>query len=292
MMMLMRYCRVFKLLLLNWSNTEMVVTRRSTRALPPNTTLSCVMLCTFLAYMAFWHQVLKEMHDSQIFLQTRGLVLDCCATKLGALVLSCQEKCENVVETAKIKVTSFCEENGIPTEKMVRCRRRMVGKNADDDGISLQAEVRQEQLQIMDKLFEEMKRRSSHMLYVNARFGFLTKLELLMDQGRGHQFDNRPTHYYLRRHLCSRVEEWGPSCATSHQKLRDANRRDGGGLECARLASVGTQVGTRDIVPELARVAEDVLNHVCESGIVRQKLLKTETHQNVPSFNHCTGAAA
>ena len=169
MMMLMRYCRVFKLLLLNWSNTEMVVTRRSTRALPPNTTLSCVMLCTFLAYMAFWHQVLKEMHDSQIFLQTRGLVLDCCATKLGALVLSCQEKCENVVETAKIKVTSFCEENGIPTEKMVRCRRRMVGKNADDDGISLQAEVRQEQLQIMDKLFEEMKRRSSHMLEGQVR---------------------------------------------------------------------------------------------------------------------------
>ena len=165
------------------------------------------MLYTFLAYLAFWHPVLKEVNDAQIFLQTRGLVLDCCATKLGALVLSCQEKCENVVETAKIKVTSFCEENGIPTEKRVLRRRRMVGKNADDDGISLQAEVRQEQLQIMDKLFEEMKRRSSHMLYVNARFGFLTKLELLMDQGRGHQFDNRPTHYYLRRHLCSRVEE-------------------------------------------------------------------------------------
>ena len=82
---------------------------------------------TFLAYLALWHPVLKEVNDAQIFLQTRGLGLDCCATKLGALVLLCQEERENVVETAKTKATSFCEENGIPTEKRVRRRRRMVG---------------------------------------------------------------------------------------------------------------------------------------------------------------------
>ena len=56
-------------------------------------------------------------------------------------------------------------------------------------------------------------------------------------------------------------------------------------------ASVGSEVGTRDIVPELARVTEDIPNHVCECGIVREKFLKTETRQNVPSFNHETGAA-
>ena len=238
--------------------------------------LSCVMSYTFLAYLAFWHPVLKEINDAQIFLQARGLGLDCCATKLGALVLLCQEERENVVETAKTKATSFCEENGIPTEKRVLRRRRMVGENADDIGLSLQAEVRREQLLIMDTLYGEVKRRSSHRLDVNARFGFLTKMEFLMDSTTYVDISAQELKNEVRR---------------SHQKLRDANRRDGGALECARPASVGSEVGIRDIVPELARVVEDIPNHVCECGIVREKLLKTETHQNVPSFTHGTGAA-
>ena len=127
---------------------------------------------------------MKEINDAQIFLQTRGLGLDCCATKLGALVCYCQDERENVVKTAETKATSFCEENGIPIEKRVRRRKRMPGENADDVGLSLQMEVRREQLQIMDTLHEEMDRRSSHMLEVNARFGFLTNMELLMDSNK------------------------------------------------------------------------------------------------------------
>ena len=53
-------------------------------------------------------------------------------------------------------------------------------------------------------------------------------------------------------------------------------------------ASVVSEVESRDIVPKLADNAEDIPNHVCECGIVREKLFKTEAHQNVPSFNHGT----
>ena len=120
--------------------------------------LSCIMSYTFLAYLAFWKPVLKEINDVQIFLQTSGLGLDCCATKLASLVLFCQEERENIVETARTKATSFCDENEIPTEKKVRRRRRMAGKNADDVGLSMQTEVRREQLKIMDTLYGEMKR--------------------------------------------------------------------------------------------------------------------------------------
>ena len=55
-----------------------------------------------------------------------------------------------------------------------------------------------------------------------------------LDKKHGHRLGNPPTHYYLRRHLCSRVKELGKSCAASHQKLRDANRRNSGALECAQ----------------------------------------------------------
>ena len=79
--------------------------------------LSSILTYTFLAYLTFWNPVLKEINDTQNFLQTRGLGLDFCATKLGALVIFCLEERENIVESAKIKAVSFCEGNGIPTER-------------------------------------------------------------------------------------------------------------------------------------------------------------------------------
>ena len=136
----------------------------------------------------------------------------------------------------------------------------------------------------MDTLYGEMKRRSSQRLEVNARFGFLTKIEFLMDSTSRTRTSIRQstyTRYYLRRHLCSRVEERGPSCAASHHKLRDANRRDSGALECARPGWVGTEVGTRDIVPELAHIVEDIPNHVCECAIMREKFLKNNCYMFV-----------
>ena len=142
-----------------------------------NILLSCLMSYTFVAYLTFWQPVLNEINDAQLFLQTPGLGLDCCATKLGALVLFCQEQRDNIVEAAN----AFCEENGIPTERRVRRRRRMVDQIAEDAGLSLQAEVRREQLQIMDRLHQEMQERTGHMMEVNTRFGFLTNMEYFMD---------------------------------------------------------------------------------------------------------------
>ena len=71
--------------------------------------LSCMISYTFIAYLAFWRPVLREINYVQIFLQTPRLGLDSCATKNGALVLFCEEKRENIVEKAKAKATTFCE---------------------------------------------------------------------------------------------------------------------------------------------------------------------------------------
>ena len=105
--------------------------------LPGAILLSCMMSYTFIAYLAFWCPVLSEINDVKIFLQTPGLGLDSCATKLGALVLFCEEERENVVEEAKAKDTTFCEEMGVPTETRLRRGRRMAGESAEDAGLSL-----------------------------------------------------------------------------------------------------------------------------------------------------------
>ena len=46
-----------------------------------NIMLSSILTYTFLAYLNFWNPVLKDLNDTQIFLQIRSLGLDCCATK-------------------------------------------------------------------------------------------------------------------------------------------------------------------------------------------------------------------
>ena len=83
---------------------EMIDTRSDAAIL-----LSCMISYTFIAYLAFWRPVLREINYVQIFLQTPRLGLDSCATKNGALVLFCEEKRENIVEKAKAKATTFCE---------------------------------------------------------------------------------------------------------------------------------------------------------------------------------------
>lgn len=146
-----------------------------------NILLSCLMSYTFIAYLTFWHQILKEVNDAQVFLQKPGLGLDDCATKLGSLVLFCQEEREKVVDVANEKTMAFCAENGIATERRTRCRRRLAGEIGEDAGLSLQDEVRREQLQIIDQLHKEMNERTGSIVEVNRMFGFLTNMEILMD---------------------------------------------------------------------------------------------------------------
>ena len=140
--------------------------------------LSCLMSYPFMVYLIFWHQILKEINDAHVVLQTLGLGLDDCATKLLALVLFCLEEPEKAVEIANEKTMAFCMENGITTERRTRRRRRLAGENA---GLYLQEEVRREQLQIMGQLHKETSERAGNVMEVNGMFGFLANLENLMD---------------------------------------------------------------------------------------------------------------
>jgi len=70
------------------------------------------MYYTFTAYLSFWRPVLRQVNDVQIFLQKPKHSLDSCTSKLWAFVVFCKEEREKVVEEAKAKDMTFCEENG------------------------------------------------------------------------------------------------------------------------------------------------------------------------------------
>ena len=134
----------------------------------------------FIAYLVFWKLVLVEINHGQKFLQISGLGLDACVVKLESLGTFFQEERQNLVEEAKNKAMDFCERLGISTERRVRRRRRMPRENAADAGLSWQDEIKKEQLEILDRLHEEISRRTQQIRDINAKFGFLTTIDFLL----------------------------------------------------------------------------------------------------------------
>ena len=133
----------------------------------------------FIAYLVFWKLVLVEINHGQKFLQISGLGLDSCFVKLENLGTFFQEERQNLVEEAKNKAMDFCERLDISTKRRVR-RRRMPGENAADAGLSWQDEIKKEQLEILDRLHEEISRRTQQIRDINAKFGFLTTIDFLL----------------------------------------------------------------------------------------------------------------
>ena len=64
----------------------------------------------------------------------------------------------------------FCERLDISTKR--RVRRRMPGENAADAGLSWQDEIKKEQLEILDRLHEEIARRTQEEISTQS-LGFL-----------------------------------------------------------------------------------------------------------------------
>ena len=56
----------------------------------------------------------------------------------------------------------------------------MPRENAADAGLSWQDEIKKEQLEILDRLHEEISRRTQQIRDINAKFGFLTTIDFLL----------------------------------------------------------------------------------------------------------------
>ena len=60
----------------------------------------------------------------------------------------------------------------------------MAGESCDDAGFSQQADLRREQLQIIDRLDREIRNSTNHMMDVNDKFWFLTNVGFLTNMKR------------------------------------------------------------------------------------------------------------
>ena len=105
---------------------------------------------------------------------------------------------------------------------------------------------------------------------VNGKFGFLTKMERLMDSTKDEDIDpaidpvidpaiDPAIDLFIQTYVDIAAQGnivGGPSSLTSHQ--------------------------------ELVRVARDIRRHVRESGLLREKFFETESHEDVPLLPYGT----
>ncbi|XP_069077657.1 zinc finger MYM-type protein 1-like [Pleurodeles waltl] len=176
--------------------------------------LVCIMTYVFFAFLHFWNPVLTEVNDTQIYLQQEGLALDQCVQKLKALALFCHEKRDSLVSKATEKALQVCKTYCIPTERRVGRRKKMDGENSCDAGLTLIQETSREQLEAIDQLQAEIKKRTTQMNTLHQRFAFL-QIQTLLDTGKD-DFIKKQI-----QHTCAQYTELNaPSMLTEITRLR------------------------------------------------------------------------
>ena len=125
---------------------------------------------SFLCYLFFWSTVLKEVDNTQKYLQTKELSLDKAYIKLVALKLYLFENRDHLVDNAIKEALKKAEEYDIETEKRVRYKKRMPGEITRDAGLSWRDEIRKDMLQCIDRFHTEIDSRSKSMEDISEMF--------------------------------------------------------------------------------------------------------------------------
>lgn len=137
---------------------------------------------SFLSFLFFWNDVLHEINDTQIYLQTKGLDLYQCDLKLKALKSLLKDKRSQFVENAIDLSVEKCQALGISTERRTRRRRQLPGEQARDAGLTFREELEREMYESMDRCIQEMETRFEQAHSVAMKFGFLKPTYLLEEE--------------------------------------------------------------------------------------------------------------
>ncbi|CAB4060193.1 unnamed protein product [Lepeophtheirus salmonis] len=90
--------------------------------------LQAMLSFSFLTFLSLWRGILREINDTQKFLQTKGLDLQQCAFKLSALNVSLLQNRDKIVEDTLAYSTQICSDMGISTERRIRKKKILNAK--------------------------------------------------------------------------------------------------------------------------------------------------------------------
>jgi hypothetical protein len=138
---------------------------------------------SFLCYLGFWQPVLREVNDTQKYLQTEGLNIHQCAQKISALQTVLEEKREEFVDDALRYAKSLCEELGISFEPPRRISRRHIfGDGNVDVGLSYENELRRTMFTSVDRVTAEIRDRFKQLQNLAQKYAFLMPAVMLCSE--------------------------------------------------------------------------------------------------------------
>uniref|UniRef100_A0A8D0BQ35 HAT C-terminal dimerisation domain-containing protein n=1 Tax=Salvator merianae TaxID=96440 RepID=A0A8D0BQ35_SALMN len=146
---------------------------------------------SFLCFLGFWESMLKEINDTQIYLQTKGLNIQQCGTKLGALKVFLTENRDELVNNSVAYAKEICEDLGIDMDRRCRKKKLMAGEQSQDAELSYETELRREMYFSLDRVIQEITTRFQQLHVLAEKYAFLTPSNLL-----GEKYECQLNHNY------------------------------------------------------------------------------------------------
>ena len=151
---------------------------------------------SFFSFSSFWKAILRETHDTQTYLQQKGLPLAQCSNKMKAFVNFLVEERDNLVKGSVDAAIKKCTELEIPVEdRRVRRKKRMPGEHAENACLSVVEEVRRWMFPALDRFKVEAETRFTSIHHLNDIIGFLNPHALLQSESyKGFTNDFKSTY--------------------------------------------------------------------------------------------------
>lgn len=189
-----------------------------------STLLHAMQSASFLSFLAMWSVVLKEINDTQNYLQLNGLNVQLCAIKISSLKVRLEADGGSIVNEALVFSEKICEELGIvQPERRIRRRRTLLGEQQDsEEPLSYREQVRQEMLTSVSRIVEEITKRFHQLDLLAQKFSILVPSNLLNESFDSdltdHGTDIDAAEFYIERNrLRSFVESFGSFSETDRE---------------------------------------------------------------------------
>ena len=105
--------------------------------------LDAIQRFSFVSFLQFWLEVLRESYDTQKYLQRKGLSLENCTHKMNAFIAFLINERDALVKQCIERAIMICEEQKIPIEeRRIRRKKRMPGEHAENVGLLAIEEIK------------------------------------------------------------------------------------------------------------------------------------------------------
>ena len=118
--------------------------------------LDAIQRFSFVSFLQFWMEVLRESYDTQKYLQRRDLSLKNCPHKMNTFIAFLFNDRVALVKQSIETAIKIGEKQEIPIEeRRVRRKKKMPGKRAEDLGLSVVEEIKRCMLEAIDRFRSE-----------------------------------------------------------------------------------------------------------------------------------------